>query len=68
MLRFLLRPFFSTILIGVNLDGKVCSLQIVVMKNNKVKNTINKEFKIVDKQQSSLKAINVNTPSLILVQ
>ncbi|WP_295700334.1 hypothetical protein [Helicobacter mastomyrinus] len=50
MLRFLLRPFFSTILIGVNLDGKVCSLQIVVMKNNKVKNTINKEFKIVDKE------------------
>ncbi len=46
----MLRPFFSTILIGVNLDGKVCSLQIVVMKNNKVKNTINKEFKIVDKE------------------
>ena len=46
----MLRPFFSTILIGVNLDGKVCSLQIVVMKNNTVKNTINKEFKIVDKE------------------
>lgn len=50
MLKFLLRPFFSTILIGVNLDAKVCLLKIVVIKNKRVKNTISKEFKIVDKE------------------
>ena len=46
----MLRPFFSTILIGVNLDAKVCSLKIVVIKSNHVKNSITKEFKIVDKE------------------
>lgn len=50
MLKMLLRPFFSTILIGVNLDAKVCSLKIVVIKNHRIKSTINKEFKIVDKE------------------
>ncbi|TLD96766.1 hypothetical protein LS71_003950 [Helicobacter jaachi] len=50
MLKFLLRPFFSTILIGINLDGKVCSLKVVVMKNKRVKSTFSKDFKIVDKE------------------
>lgn len=50
MLKTLLRPFFSTILIGINLDGKVCSLKIVVLKNKNVKSSMTKEFKIVDKE------------------
>ncbi|MCX2717173.1 hypothetical protein OQH61_05420 [Helicobacter sp. MIT 21-1697] len=50
LLKFLLRPFFSTVLIGVNLDAKVCSLKIVVLKNGHVKNSVSKEFKIVNKE------------------
>ncbi|WP_104743468.1 hypothetical protein [Helicobacter cinaedi] len=50
MLNFLLKPFFSTVLIGVNLDAKVCTLKIVVMKNKRIKSTISKEYKIVDKE------------------
>ncbi|STP11642.1 Uncharacterised protein [Helicobacter cinaedi] len=50
MLNFLLKPFFSTVLIGVNLDAKVCSLKIVVMKNKRIKSTISKDYKIVDKE------------------
>ncbi|MCH5313842.1 MAG: hypothetical protein J1E28_05570 [Helicobacter sp.] len=50
MLKFLLRPFFSTIHIGVNLDAKVCSLKIVAIKGGRVKNTITKDFKIIDKE------------------
>ncbi len=50
MLKFLLRPFFSTVLIGVNLDAKVCSLKIVVLKNGHVKSSVSKEFKIVNKE------------------
>lgn len=50
MLQFLLRPFFSTVLIGVNLDAKVCSVKIAVFKGGVVKNTITKDFKIVDKE------------------
>lgn len=50
MLKTLLRPFFSTILIGINLDAKVCSLKIVIMKNKTIKNTLMKDFKIVDKE------------------
>ncbi len=37
-------------LIGVNLDAKVCTLKIVVMKNKRIKSTISKEYKIVDKE------------------
>lgn len=50
MLKFLLRPFFSTVLIGVNLDAKICVLKIVVMKNKTIKSSLTKEFKIVDKE------------------
>lgn len=50
MLKFLLRPFFSTVHIGVNLDAKVCSIKVVVLKSGVVKNTLTKEFRVVDNE------------------
>lgn len=50
MLRFLLRPFFSTVLIGINLDAKVCALKIVILKNGHIKSTLTKEFRVVNNE------------------
>lgn len=50
MLKILLRPFFSTVLIGINLDAKVCALKIVILKNGHVKSTLAKEFRVVNNE------------------
>lgn len=50
LLKFLLRPFFSTVLIGVNLDARICYLKVVVIKNKRIKSSISKEFRVIDKE------------------
>lgn len=52
MLHFssLLRPLFCTTLIGVDVDGRVCNLSIVVKKNKHIKEEIHKEFKCINNE------------------
>jgi len=45
-----LRPFFCTTLIGVDIDGKNCNVSIVVKKNGRVREEVQKEFKCINNE------------------
>lgn len=49
-LSSLLRPFFCTTLIAVDIDGKICSVSIVVKKNGRVREEVQKEFKCINNE------------------
>lgn len=46
----LLRPFFSTAFIGIDVDGRNCSVYVLVHKNGKIKEEFCKEFKCVNNE------------------
>lgn len=45
-----LRPFFCTTLIGVDIDGKTCNVCIIVKKNGRIKEEIQKDFKCINNE------------------
>lgn len=48
MLAQLLQPFFSTILIGLDIDEEICQVNILRIKNKRVRQNIKTEFKIIN--------------------
>ncbi|PAF50512.1 hypothetical protein [Helicobacter sp. 13S00477-4] len=46
----ILKPFFSNVIIGVNIDSKSCSLKLTRIKDKKILETLHKEFKTIDNE------------------
>lgn len=44
------RKFFSSVFIGVNIDGKTCSVKVIQIKDEKTLQSINKEFKTINNE------------------
>lgn len=44
------RPLFSSVFIGVNIDGKVCSVKMLRVKDSKPIESINKDFRTVNNE------------------
>lgn len=43
----IIRPFFSTLIVAVEVDNKLCIITVQYFKNDKAKKTITKEFKTI---------------------
>ncbi|PAF41192.1 hypothetical protein BKH45_07905 [Helicobacter sp. 11S03491-1] len=52
MFSRLIRNFFSNVFIGVNVDSKICSLKVMRIKDGKVIEDFNREFKTIDNEVS----------------
>lgn len=48
MISKLVRSLYSKIFIGINIDLDVCQINIIRLKNDKIKQNIKTEFKIID--------------------
>lgn len=46
----LIRPLYSSVFIGVNLDGKVCSLKILRIKGEEILESFAKEYKTINSE------------------
>lgn len=44
------RKFFSSVFIGINIDGKSCSVRITQIKDEKILQNINREFKTINNE------------------
>lgn len=48
MISKIFRSLYSKIFIGINIDLDICQINIIRLKNNKIKQNIKTEFKIID--------------------
>ncbi|PAF53388.1 hypothetical protein BKH42_06095 [Helicobacter sp. 13S00482-2] len=46
----LIRTFFSNVFIGINIDGRTCSIKIIRIKDGKTLENINREFKTINNE------------------